>query len=199
MALDDRASSQSFFVITKEDRQSAQISKTTLWEAAANSDLARITVIVEEGKVNINSLDNLGKTPLHHAVMNAHKAAIKLLIKQGADINATDSHNVAAIDAVKSWPNEESPRSYILKRLAIPPPFVPDTAFEKCQCCSSEFSLTNRRHHCRYCGQLLCAECTPRQAKLPFTMYSSPVRVCNRCVEAVPDKLSGLEDASCTI
>ena len=58
------------------------VSKTTLWEAAAKNDLARLTVILEEGKVNVNSLDNTGKTPLHYAITNAHKQAIKLLIKQ---------------------------------------------------------------------------------------------------------------------
>lgn len=31
---------------------------------------------------------------------------------------------------------------------------------KQCQKCSSKFSLTNRKHHCRECGQVYCGKCS---------------------------------------
>ena len=39
--------------------------------------------------------------------------------------------------------------------------WIPDEASDFCSKCKSEFSFFNRRHHCRFCGSLLCADCCP--------------------------------------
>ena len=41
------------------------------------------------------------------------------------------------------------------------------------------FSITNRKHHCRNCGQIFCADCSVKQATMPN--YKKPQRVCEPC------------------
>lgn len=62
------------------------------------------------------------------------------------------------------------------------PKWVPDDTSNRCQECRSEFTLLHRRHHCRCCGQLLCAGCTDKRVIMPRPWESpDPQRVCNKC------------------
>ena len=47
--------------------------------------------------------------------------------------------------------------------------------------CRRAFTMTNRKHHCRYCGILVDEQCTERRA-LPQLGYAKPVLVCRSCV-----------------
>jgi hypothetical protein len=47
----------------------------------------------------------------------------------------------------------------------------PDAEAHECEGCSVAFSMFWRRHHCRSCGGVFCANCAPKQA----------VRLCNTC------------------
>lgn len=46
-----------------------------------------------------------------------------------------------------------------------------------CMGCLTSFTMTNRKHHCRSCGEVFCKKCSSRKVKLG----SSHVRVCDRC------------------
>ncbi|GKT19073.1 hypothetical protein ADUPG1_011436 [Aduncisulcus paluster] len=37
--------------------------------------------------------------------------------------------------------------------------WIPDGPDDRCAICNSEFSLFHRRHHCRRCGRIFCADC----------------------------------------
>ena len=41
------------------------------------------------------------------------------------------------------------------------------------------FSITNRKHHCRNCGQIFCSDCSSKQATMEN--YKKPQRVCESC------------------
>lgn len=70
------------------------------------------------------------------------------------------------------------------------PFWKPDESAESCERCFKKFSFTVRRHHCRDCGGIFCAECTPHRIPLIYrpsgsaTGASDPTtkhRVCSYC------------------
>mmetsp|Transcript_17960 Transcript_17960/g.28372 ORF Transcript_17960/g.28372 Transcript_17960/m.28372 type:complete len:552 (-) Transcript_17960:3960-5615(-) len=68
----------------------------------------------------------------------------------------------------------------------IPSPvFVPDDYCEVCMRCSAKFGVMLRRHHCYYCGMLLCYDCTQKKLvdiwKLYFAAKKEYIRVCDNC------------------
>ncbi|PWA48113.1 Chaperonin Cpn60/TCP-1 [Artemisia annua] len=67
--------------------------------------------------------------------------------------------------------------------------WMPDHSCRVCYDCDSQFTLFNRRHHCRFCGRVFCAKCTPNWVPVTPSSDSSIVkeesgdklRVCNYC------------------
>lgn len=60
--------------------------------------------------------------------------------------------------------------------------WVPDDFTDTCMMddCVSKFTFVNRRHHCRYCGRLVCGTCSNN--KLPhWTNARKRVRSCTLC------------------
>merc|ERR1719264_2380433 len=54
-----------------------------------------------------------------------------------------------------------------------------DADASNCSSCGGQFTITNRKHHCRNCGQIFCADCSGRSA--PMANYKKPQRVCDPC------------------
>ncbi|ALC39091.1 Hrs [Drosophila busckii] len=54
-----------------------------------------------------------------------------------------------------------------------------------CHRCRVEFTFTNRKHHCRNCGQVFCGLCTEKQCPLPKYGIEKDVRVCDGCFLAL--------------
>ena len=52
-----------------------------------------------------------------------------------------------------------------------------------CMHCDRAWSLTNRRHHCRACGDCICNRCSPQKVVLPNLRgnHGKSHRVCNVC------------------
>lgn len=65
--------------------------------------------------------------------------------------------------------------------------WMPDKSCMVCYECDSQFTLFNRRHHCRHCGRVFCAKCTANSVPAPYSgqrNYSDErdrIRVCNFC------------------
>ncbi|KAK6020466.1 FYVE zinc finger, partial [Ostertagia ostertagi] len=60
----------------------------------------------------------------------------------------------------------------------------------ECFRCRSEFSLFNRKHHCRACGQIFCDRCSTKEIPLPQFGIEKEVRVCDACFEKISSKTS---------
>lgn len=74
--------------------------------------------------------------------------------------------------------------------------WVPDEAVTKCTSCSSDFSAFNRKHHCRNCGDIFCDKCTQGRIALTADEQAQPVRVCDRCLAEVTQRLSNSSGAT---
>jgi len=59
--------------------------------------------------------------------------------------------------------------------------WVPDSEAGTCMHCKKvQFTLVNRRHHCRKCGVVCCNACSSKRFLLP-AQSSKPLRVCMTC------------------
>uniref|UniRef100_A0A7S3NMI8 FYVE-type domain-containing protein n=1 Tax=Aureoumbra lagunensis TaxID=44058 RepID=A0A7S3NMI8_9STRA len=66
-----------------------------------------------------------------------------------------------------------------------PPAWVDDRTTERCMgraCVTTFDAVYERRHHCRFCGNIFCQKCSARNAMLPpeWTI-KEPQRVCDTC------------------
>jgi len=61
--------------------------------------------------------------------------------------------------------------------------WVPDSEAGTCMHCKKvQFTLVNRRHHCRKCGVVCCNACSSKRFLLP-AQSSKPLRVCMTCYD----------------
>ncbi|MCO5610541.1 hypothetical protein L7F22_064780 [Adiantum nelumboides] len=74
--------------------------------------------------------------------------------------------------------------------------WVPDEAVKKCSACSSDFGPFLRRHHCRNCGDVFCDKCTHGRTALTADEDAPIVRVCDRCLAEVTQRLSNAKEIS---
>ncbi|CAG5131669.1 unnamed protein product [Candidula unifasciata] len=86
------------------------------------------------------------------------------LVSLGAISNASDA----------SWEAVEKSEAEIIM-------WVPDAAVTHCAGCDAEFRMLRRKHHCRNCGKVFCADCSDRLAPVPHQHLNNPERVCRRC------------------
>ncbi|XP_044735597.1 pleckstrin homology domain-containing family F member 2 isoform X2 [Chrysoperla carnea] len=61
--------------------------------------------------------------------------------------------------------------------------WVPDNEATICMHCKkTQFTVLNRRHHCRKCGGVVCGPCSNKRFLLP-NQSSKPLRVCLQCYD----------------
>ena len=74
----------------------------TIYDAAAKGELSKITALVKAKPESVNSADKDGATALHYAVAAGQIDAVKLLIKNKADVNAKKKNGVTPIHIASS-------------------------------------------------------------------------------------------------
>jgi len=74
------------------------------------------------------------------------------------------------------------------------PVWIPDARVTMCQLCTSEFTLTFRRHHCRCCGKVVCSACSANKAPLPY-LKGKQERICDECFQKLEQQLMKLDDS----
>ncbi|XP_010432591.1 PREDICTED: 1-phosphatidylinositol-3-phosphate 5-kinase FAB1A isoform X2 [Camelina sativa] len=86
------------------------------------------------------------------------------------------------VDIVKSWIPRKSESSNMSRDF-----WMPDHSCPVCYECDAQFTVFNRRHHCRLCGRVFCAKCAANSIPSPSDetkdTHEEPekIRVCNYC------------------
>ncbi|XP_069818959.1 zinc finger FYVE domain-containing protein 16 isoform X2 [Dendropsophus ebraccatus] len=63
------------------------------------------------------------------------------------------------------------------------PTWIPDSEAPNCMNCSTRFTFTKRRHHCRACGKVFCAVCCSQKCRLQY--LDKEARVCVVCYDSL--------------
>lgn len=59
--------------------------------------------------------------------------------------------------------------------------WVKDSHVASCMECKVRFTFSERRHHCRKCGRVVCNTCSSFESAIPNLSIHRPVRVCKQC------------------
>ncbi|PRQ51739.1 putative 1-phosphatidylinositol-3-phosphate 5-kinase chromatin regulator PHD family [Rosa chinensis] len=99
------------------------------------------------------------------------------------------------ISMVKSWIPWRSEPANVSRDF-----WMPDDSCRVCYECDAQFTVFNRKHHCRLCGRVFCAKCTENSIPAPSgdsridREERERIRVCNFCykqrqqgIAATPD------------
>lgn len=127
----------------------------------------------------INTQDGEGNTPLLLAYKNGNANLCRALIRYGACLGSTNKSGVNIFNAQVASKNL---LYRLLDYLQQEPPWADG---DSCLECQSKFGITNRKHHCRHCGRILCAKCSPREVAITKFKSPKPVRVCGICAEVL--------------
>ncbi|XP_041845972.1 pleckstrin homology domain-containing family F member 1 [Melanotaenia boesemani] len=72
--------------------------------------------------------------------------------------------------------------------------WIPDQASAICMRCSNKFTVTQRRHHCRNCGFVVCRSCSKKRAVIRHIHPTKQQRVCSMCHSSLLGSEAGPEE-----
>lgn len=96
-----------------------------------------------------------------------------------ASASATNKSFSDLVGVLKSWIPWRSEPAHVSRDF-----WMPDESCRVCYECDSQFTLFNRRHHCRLCGRIFCSNCTSNWIATPSNIPHEDwdkIRVCNYC------------------
>ena len=113
------------------------------------------------------------------AYQNGNGSLCRSLIKYGAAIGTYND------DGISIFNYPVATKQLMFKLLDILNKESPWVEAEFCLECKSKFSITNRKHHCRHCGRVLCKKCSEREISILKFSLQKPVRVCDICFDVL--------------
>jgi hypothetical protein len=125
----------------------------------------------KEGKSHRIAILSIQKSFIMQAQSSEDKSDWMTALQQ-----ARDSKNRISVDSDEKF-NEE-----------VAPLWEPNEASKFCSVCVEEFSLLRRRHHCRKCGKLVCAECSENSMIIKHSTMKAE-RVCDTCFSMSQNKI----------
>ncbi|EMF14822.1 uncharacterized protein SEPMUDRAFT_148412 [Sphaerulina musiva SO2202] len=85
---------------------------------------------------------------------------------ENSNSNSSSSNNNRNMGSAQPQTSQDSD--------ALPPRWQPDNDVSQCPVCDTDFSLLYRRHHCRKCGRVVCARCSPHRITIPRQYIVQP-------------------------
>uniref|UniRef100_A0A1B0GAE2 Lateral signaling target protein 2 homolog n=1 Tax=Glossina morsitans morsitans TaxID=37546 RepID=A0A1B0GAE2_GLOMM len=189
------------------DRPSIAISCPDGLAHALSEENIRLQQIVHEHKISIIRLFQLREDVLLREIHDMRMALLKKICPNcnnaaaTTNVTATNDEQCSALDnvenaSISSWEAVEDrsgpsscTTSSSIQPNAVSVLWVPDHAVSRCTSCQTEFWLGRRKHHCRSCGQIFCADCSEFWAPLPGENLLSPVRLCGPCYHSVTTRM----------
>ncbi|KAE8585588.1 hypothetical protein XENTR_v10021368 [Xenopus tropicalis] len=101
-----------------------------------------------------------------------HNAAQRLLDGVTIVVQTVNNYSIGPKTTVTSWLTDQVAPAY----------WRPNCEIIECYGCKRVFELTERKHHCRACGEGFCHDCSDQTVSVPERGWGlSPVRVCKKC------------------
>ena len=91
-----------------------QLVNKQLISAVQSGSIAKVTRLIGVG-ANVNSVDNLGRSIAHHAVLRDDLQLLEFLLNSGADINAADSYGDNLLHTSIAW-ERDAIAEFLLQR-----------------------------------------------------------------------------------
>ncbi|GMI93650.1 FORMS APLOID AND BINUCLEATE CELLS 1B [Hibiscus trionum] len=101
------------------------------------------------------------------------------------------------VGLVRSWLPWRSDPDHVSRDF-----WMPDHSCSMCYECETPFTLFIRRHHCRLCGRVFCANCTANSIPVPPNDSGIPqeecdrIRVCNFCFKQWEQGTTAIDDGA---
>lgn len=109
----------------------------------------------------------------------------------------------ASYEEKRAWiEHMEDCRSRLLERAGCTPSstfavtWIPDQASAVCMRCACKFTVTQRRHHCRKCGFVVCGACSKKRAIIGHIHPTKCLRVCTMCHSSLSTTEAGAQEVS---
>lgn len=119
---------------------------------------------------------------LGHHVHSSYVFEIECDIPGATDLSVKLPIRILAPQFLWSTVPQQPVHAALPPTVLIRPPWQNDDLASSCNLCYTQFSLFKRRHHCRHCAKVFCANCTDHKLPIPKLKYKEPVRVCNSCL-----------------
>ena len=127
----------------------------------------------------VNKMDADGNTPLLLAYINGNWNLCRALVQAGSCLGQCNRQGINIFNS------QVASNQLLYKILDFLPQESPWTENDQCLECGLKFGLTNRKHHCRHCGRILCSKCSSKEMPIGKFGQTKPVRVCEVCYDVL--------------
>ncbi|ETL97688.1 hypothetical protein L917_05129 [Phytophthora nicotianae] len=157
------------------------------WFTAHSEDLSRRSSGEKKEPELEQVTDSKEETP-SAGVQEEETAASSSLVEEEKDLakSGQQQQQEQRVSGVRGSSFNTGDVQMVLRRY-FAPNFVRDDDSPACRQCGMRFGTFRRRHHCRLCGNVYCADCTTNKVKLPIEApsYDKEQPVCTRCFRNV--------------
>ncbi|CAF4028565.1 unnamed protein product [Adineta steineri] len=168
-----------------------QIKKNEMQLSALKENLATVRTELRAANVKLAELEHIkaekADTDARLAVSQeerrvllerslANESKNEKLIAENAQLIKKNSNSDAALqEMAREFQSQQIQLNKVSQRR-----WIDDDDINSCMKCHQTFSVTQRKHHCRNCGNIFCDPCSSKTAVVAATS-KKPKRVCDQC------------------
>uniref|UniRef100_A0A3Q2YNC4 FYVE, RhoGEF and PH domain containing 5a n=1 Tax=Hippocampus comes TaxID=109280 RepID=A0A3Q2YNC4_HIPCM len=144
------------------------------------NDIMLYTYPQQDGKYRLKNTLSLSGMKVSKPVLDNVLNCLKIEVSDITITLSASQHAAAAcLFFIGRMRQQAREKLWMALGEAAPVPVPPSHAM-MCMNCTSDFSLTLRRHHCNACGKVVCRGCSRNRYPLKY-LKDRPAKVCDRC------------------